>query len=303
MSKVDLQQGDCLNLMKDIPSGSVDLILTDPPYGTIENLQINGYKHKDNSWDQRVDTSLLFSEFKRILRVNGRAIIFSQEPYTNELKNNTDKAFIHSYDLVWDKVVHANALVSKKKPLNTFEMISIFTKKYDTELVHPLRKIAKELMYKNNLASAKEVDKVLGNQKMNHFFRVNTQQFSLCSESGWNDFCRHYDTCGYNYPQLKDINSKYEKVFNITTGNSEKSILTYKKDSERFHPTQKPVALLEHLIKMYSNTGDIILDPFMGSGSTGVACINTNRNFIGMELDKEYFEIAKQRINKAKESV
>lgn len=300
MDNIKLLNGDCLELMKDISSGSVDLILTDPPYGIIENLDINGYKNKDNSWDKRVDTKQLFSEFKRILRVNGKAIIFSQEPYTNELKNHTDNDFIHSYDLIWNKEFHANALVAKKKPLNIFEMISVFTKVNDIELTHPLREIAKEIMKKNNIKIKNDVNKQLNNTKMDHFFRINSKQFSLCSECGWNDFCKHYDDCGYTYQQLKKINEKYENTFNITEGNSEKTILTYKKENKRYHPTQKPVALLEHLVKMYSNKNDLIVDCFMGSGPTGVACKNLNRNFIGIELDKEYFKIAKERINDAK---
>lgn len=296
MSKTQLLNGDCLELMKDIPSGSADLIVTDPPYGMIEKLNINGYKNKDNSWDKRVDTKKLFQEFKRILRVNGKAIIFSQEPYTNELKNNADNNFIHSYDLIWNKKLHSNALVSNKKPLNVFEMISIFTKKYDTELTHPLRRIAKEIMENNNLQSVKQIDEVLGHQKMNHFFRINTQQFSLCSEDAWNDFCQNFDNCGYLYEDLKNINNKYKNIFNVTKGKSEQTILTYEKENKRYHPTQKPVALLEHLIKMYSNENNLIVDCFMGSGSTGVACKNTNRNFIGIELDKEYFNISKKRV-------
>lgn len=290
-----LIKGDCLELMKDIPSGSVDLILTDPPYGTIKNMKIKSWE-EGHYWDERVDTKQLFSEFKRILRVNGKAIIFSQEPYTNELKNNTDTSFIHSYDLIWNKTRTINGVLVKVKPLNDFEMISVFTKVHDTNLSHPLRKIAKEIMKKNDIKSCKGANKKLNNTKMEHFFRINTQQFSLCSENGWNDFCKHYDNCGYTYQQLKKLNERYENTFNITEGNSERATLFYNIESKRYHPTQKPVALLEHLIKMYSNENDLIVDCFMGSGSTGVACKNTNRNFIGIELDEGYFKIAQERM-------
>lgn len=177
-------------------------------------------------------------------------------------------------------------------------MISVFIKVHDTNLNHPLRKIAKEIMEKNNIDSYKSVNKLLGNRKMEHFFYVETQQFSLCSEDGWNEFCEHFDNCGYTYAQLKEMNLRYENTFNIVSGNSEKSILTYRKESVRYHPTQKPVKLLEHLVKMYSNEQDHVVDCFMGSGSTGVACINTNRSFIGIELDEEFFKVAKERIEK-----
>lgn len=111
---IQLMQGDCLEEMKKVPTDSVDLILCDPPYGTIKGMKLNGRESR-TEWDNVVDTKKLFAEFKRILRVKGKAVIFSQEPYTSELKNNTDTAFIHSYDLIWDKQHFGNPFSAKKE--------------------------------------------------------------------------------------------------------------------------------------------------------------------------------------------
>ena len=152
-------------------------------------------------------------------------------------------------------------------------------------------------------------------QGADHTFRFGSSQFSLCIKETYNKLTTEFNLCNMNnfieFDKLKEtdsqyrkdlinkMNNKYPSIFNLWEGNKLKSnILNYKKDYNGFHPTQKPVALLKDLIKTYSNEGDNILDFTMGSGSTGVACIKTGRNFIGMELDEKYFEIAKERINK-----
>lgn len=295
---IELLNGDCLDVMKDIKTGSVDLILTDPPYGTIKGMELKGWNKKDTSWDVKVDTEELFLQFERILRPNGKLIIFSQQPYTTELINNQTDSLIFCYDLIWNKINHANHFCVNKKPLNVFEMISVFTNRYDKFCVNELRAISKEIYEKNNIKNKKEIFKKMGNQSMCHFFRFDTPQFKLCTEVAWNEFCKHYDSCGYSYKELKSINEKYGNIYNLIDGKSEKTILSFPKDKENVHPTQKPVSLLKHLIKMYSNENDVILDCFMGSGSTGIASIETNRSFIGIEKSDYYFQISKDKILK-----
>ena len=153
-------------------------------------------------------------------------------------------------------------------------------------------------------------------QKADHCFRLNSSQYSLCTEQTYqelidvfgidemDDFKEYKELKpiqeAYQEENRRNITEKYPAVFNLWQGDKSKSnVLEYKKDNDGYHPTQKPVALLEDLIQTYSNEGETVLDFTMGSGSTGVACVNTNRNFIGIELDDGYFNIAKKRIEEA----
>jgi len=158
------------------------------------------------------------------------------------------------------------------------------------------------------VASGKEINKILGHRKAEHCFYVNTSQFSLCTEQTYIELINSFGIDkmqGFKtFSECKLLNNKFNedfaRVFNIPSGKKfVGNILDFKKESKRFHPTQKPVSLLEYLIKIYTNEGDTVLDNCMGSGSTGLACVNTGRNFIGMELSEQYFEIAKQRIEGA----
>jgi site-specific DNA-methyltransferase (adenine-specific) len=138
-------------------------------------------------------------------------------------------------------------------------------------------------------------------QKADHTLKTGSTQFGLCTESTYNELIQVFSIDkmqGFKtYEELREIDKKYDSTFNLWEGNKYKSnILKYKKDYTGLHPTQKPILLLEDLIKTFSNEGDLVVDLTMGSGSTGVACINTNRNFIGIEKDDKYFEIAKKRI-------
>lgn len=302
-----LLHGDCLELMKEIPDGSVDLILCDLPYGTIKGMQIDGYKARGESatvWDDRIDTKTLFVEYERILRRNGVALLFSQEPYTAELRSHKATNIEFAYPLIWKKDHFANALLAKKAPVSYFEDISVFFKVYDSQLLNPLRDYAARLL-KYIGKSKKEIIERIG-QRADHFFRVDSMQFSLCTEKTYQELI---DIFGIDrmdgfktFSECEDVErkSKQKRTFNLPDGQKFiGNVLDFRKDYQGFHPTQKPVALLEHLVKTYTNPGDLVLDNCMGSGSTGVACVNTGRRFIGMELDQGYFDIAVNRIAEA----
>lgn len=307
---INLMKGDCLERMKEIESGSVDLIVCDLPYGTMGMKGVNHGMTGKVSWDNKIDTELIFAESDRILRRAGKAILFAQGSYTNELIERAIPNMPFSYKAFWEKDHFANALNAKNAMLNYIEEILVFSKKspkHDFDGSHPLRSYFLDQKSKAE-ATDKDIREILGNGMGGHYF------------TGGSQFCvptlRNYEklqTTGFfnrDWSELKsidkeyrdkithDMNSKYPSTFNLWQGAKFKSnILKYKKDYDGHHPTQKPILLLEDLIKTFSNEGDLICDMTMGSGSTGVAAKNLNRSFIGIELDDKYFEIAKERIN------
>ena len=318
---VDLRLGDCLELMKDIPDGSVDLVLTDPPYGTMKNAALDGWNNKTTEWDNEIDPTALFTELTRILRQNGKVVLFSQEPYTSRLITSAIPSLPFAYRAMWYKNVHANALIAKTAMVNRFEDICIFIKpcpKHDFCGENPLRAYFARV-YDFIGKTKKEIMQIIG-QKADHCFRLNSSQYSLCTKSTYQEligvfgidkmdgFCEWEKLKPiqdeYQEANRRNIAEKYPPIFNLWQGGKSKSnVLEYKKDNDGYHPTQKPVALLEDLIQTYSNEGNTVLDFTMGSGSTGVACVNTNRHFIGIELDEGYFNIAKKRIEEAHEQI
>ena len=297
--KIQLWHGDCLELMKTIPDGSLDLILTDPPYGTVKGAALDGWKSQTTEWDNVLDFEVMWSEINRILRKNGKCILFSQEPFTSDLIKSAIPNVPFSYRCVWIKDHFANSLIAKKAPVSYFEDICVFSKLHDTDGLHPLRGYAKEIYDFIGLNKKQIIEKV--GQRADHFFRIDSTQFSLCTEKTYNELISVFGIdkmIGFkSFNELEKINSVFNSVFNLECGAKFKSnVFEYKKDYSGYHPTQKPVALLEDLIKTYSNKGDMVLDFTMGSGSTGVASKNLNRSFIGIELDEKYFQIAKERI-------
>lgn len=317
-----LLQGDCLELMKDIPDGSVDLVLTDPPYGTIKGIEKSraskdcGYRACD--WDDVIPTDKMFAELSRLLRPNGKAILFAQDPYTSTLVKSAIPSLPFLYRAVWYKNTAGNILGAKSAMVNRFEDICIFSKpcpKHDFCGENPLREYFAKV-YEFIGKTKKEIMQIVG-QKADHCFRLNSSQYSLCTEQTYqelidvfgidemDDFKEYKELKpiqeAYQEENRRDITEKYPAVFNLWQGGKSKSnVLEYKKDNDGYHPTQKPVALLEDLIQTYSNEGNTVLDFTAGSGSTGVACVNTNRNFIGIEKEKKYFDIAVGRIDAAK---
>jgi site-specific DNA-methyltransferase (adenine-specific) len=303
---------DCLEGMKRIPDGSVDLVLTDPPYGILGKNPPSKWKNKEKiaSWDTDIlDTEKMFLEISRVLRQNGKAILFSQEPYTAKLITSTIPSLPFSYRAIWYKNTAGNILGAKSFMVSRYEDICVFTKPHDAECTNELRDYFKKVLEFIGAKSCKEINVRLGHRKAEHCFYVTgkgkgSTQFSLCTEQTYNDIVSVFGIDKMNgflpYAELARLNEKYTATFNLWQGGKSKSnVLEYKKDNDGYHPTQKPVALLEDLIKTFSNEGDVVLDNCMGSGSTGVACINTNRNYIGFELDKHYCDIANERIQRA----
>ena len=316
MKPIELWQGDCLELMKNIPDGSVDLVLTDPPYGTMKNAPIDSWVNRGGKaeWDTAIDPVKIFEQISRILRQNGKAILFSQEPYTSRLITSAIPSLPFSYRAIWYKNVSGNSLMAKSAMVSRFEDICIFSKLgHDYCGENPLREYFKLVLDFIGAKSCKEINTKLGHRRAEHCFYVTgkdngSTQFSLCTEQTYQELIYVFGIDKMQgfipYCELRKVQDeyteKYASVFNLWQGGKSKSnVLEYKKDNDGYHPTQKPVALLEDLIQTYSNEGNTVLDFTMGSGSTGVACVNTGRKFIGIELDNGYFDIAKKRIEEA----
>jgi len=301
MENIKLIQGDCLEKLKELEDNSVDLILTDPPYGNMKGACLDGWAGNKTDWDSAIDPTKMFKECERVLREKGTLILFSQEPYTSKIITEAHYNLPFSYRMMWLKDHFANALIAKKAPVSYFEDIVIFSKKYDILNKNPLRHYAKDVISHIG-KNLKQINLELGHRKAEHFFYIESTQFKLCTSKIYYELVIKYSLWemeGYvEFETLKNINNKYEATFNLPDGEAKKSnVLSYKKDYGGLHPTQKPVDLLKDLIKTYSNEGDIVLDFTMGSGSTGVACKELGRKFIGIELDEKYFNIAKQRID------
>ena len=227
----ELLNGDCLELMKDIPDGSIDMILCDLPYGTTRN-----------KWDCVIEYELLWEQYERIIKENGAICLFEQAPFDKTLTCSNLTLF--RYEWIWVKQQGTGHLNAKKMPMKAHENVLVFYKKLPT--YNPQMREGKPYVCKSGRGSTN--------------YR---EQKSVVTENS-----------GFRYPL---------------------DVLSFQSD-KGLHPTQKPVALLEYLIKTYTNDGETVLDNCMGSGSTGVACIHTNRNFIGIELDKHYFSIATNRL-------
>jgi site-specific DNA-methyltransferase (adenine-specific) len=301
---VELLKGDCLIESDKIESGSVDLILTDLPYGTIKNIPLKGYENATTNWDVIIDTNKIMKVANRILRKNGKMILTAQQPFTNELINKSLPNLPFNYSMIWEKDHFANALTAKKAPLNYYEDVLVFSKKYDLEGLHPLRLYFKKVMDYIGL-NLKQINTKLGHRRAEHCFYLDSTQFGLCTEKTYLELIEVFNIDKLNgfktFKELKEIDNqfknKFSSTFNLWEGKKYKSnIFKYDRSDVGHHPTQKPVLLLEDLIKTFSNENDLIVDLTMGSGSTGVAAKNTNRNFIGIEQDDNYFEIAKKRI-------
>ena len=300
--EINLLHGDCLIESDNIESGSVDLILTDLPYGNMKGAELDGWGGDRTSWDIAIEPVKVFEIANRILRKNGKMVLFSQEPYTGRLTNEAISNVPFNYRMIWAKDHFANSLIAKKAPVSYFEDILVFSKNHDMEGLHPLREYFKMVMDYIGL-NLKQINSKLGHRRAEHTFYIDSTQYGLCTEPTYNELIQAFSIDkmeGFKtYEELRVIDKKYDSTFNLWEGNKYKSnILKYKKNYDGYHPTQKPVALLEDLVKTFSNEGDLVVDLTMGSGSTGVACLNTNRNFIGIELDDKYFEIAKERIEK-----
>ena len=293
---IQLYKGDCLIESDKIENGSVDLILTDLPYGTVKDL------YKNTSWDVVIETEKVYKLANRILRKNGKMVLFCQEPFTSELKNKALPNISFNQRLIWEKDSSGNMLFAKKACVNFYEDVLVFSKNNEFEGLHPLRPYFKQVF--EFIGGTKKIIIETIGQRADHVFRFKSSQFDLCTLETYNDIVKNFnidEMQGFKeFDYLQEVDNefkiKFASTFNLWEGKKYKSnILKYKKDYNGYHPTQKPVLLLEDLVKTFSNENDLVVDLTMGSGSTGVACKNTNRNFIGIEQDENYFKIACER--------
>ena len=231
-TSVQLWNGDCLLEMKQIKSGSVDMILCDLPYGVTKN-----------AWDIVIPFDKLWEQYDRIIKDNGAVVLFGSQPFTSLMITSNLKHF--RYCLVWEKNKFSDFLNSKRKPMKTNEDIAIFYKKQPT---------------------------------------YNPQYWYSTPYTRWNTQTAVDKQTNYGSHKENFVESDGKRL--PTT------VLKFNRIERPTHPTQKPVDLLEWLIKTYSNEGDMVLDNCMGVGSTGIACKHLKRSFIGIELDKKYFDIA-----------
>lgn len=234
---IDLIRGDCFERLKDIPDCSIDLILTDPPYGTTAC-----------KWDSDIDLEALWKELNRIAKMDSAIVLFGSQPFTSKLISSNMTQF--KYCWVWEKSRCGNPYLAKYQPLKYHEDIAVFSKgkcPYNPQGLLPFEKMRKQ--------RTKVPETVSGGTRPSEYYQKNT-----------------------NYPR---------------------SVVRFNSLPKTVHPTQKPIELLEYLIRTYTKTGDTVLDYTMGSGSTGVAAMNVQRDFVGIELDESYFKIAKQRIEDA----
>jgi site-specific DNA-methyltransferase (adenine-specific) len=306
----DLIKGDTLIENEHIKDGSVDLILTDLPFGVVKMKENAGnYKvlNTAEQWDKVIDTNKIMQIANRVLRKNGKMLLFAQQPFTNELINKQIANLPHSYNLIWEKNDFANGLGVNKACVSLYEDIALFSKNHEFEGLHPLREYFKSVF--EYIGHTKKTILQQVGQRADHVFRFKSSQFDLCTKETYEALIYYYcidSMFGFRtFENLEVEHIKFKEdfasTFNLWEGGKYKSnILKYKKDYSGHHPTQKPVLLLEDLIKTFSNEGNLVVDLTMGSGSTGVAARNTNRNFIGIEKDENYFNIAVNRIKGTK---
>ena len=240
---MNLMQGDCLERMKEIPDGSVDMVLTDPPYGTTQC-----------KWDTVIDLEKMWAELKRIVKKDGAIVFTSAQPFTSTLVMSNPKMF--KYDWCWRKPKGTGHLNAKKMPMRDKEDILVF--------------YSKPCAYNPQMT--------IGEPYKNKAGKDHSAKTSMTDNYGEYTNFRN-DNHGLRYPK---------QVLEMPVV-----------ERGSVHPTQKPVALMEYLIKTYTNEGETVLDFTMGSGTTGVACANLGREFIGIEKDLDYFNIAQTRIEEA----
>ncbi|ENJ3380613.1 site-specific DNA-methyltransferase [Salmonella enterica] len=309
-----LHHGDCLDIMPTLEPGSVDLIVCDPPYGSMKGSGIKCWDESTAAWDIAIEPRALFAVCEHVLRVNGALVLFAQEPYTSRLITQAHNNLPFSYRLVWEKEHFANCLNVNRAPVSYFEDVLVFSKveRYDPKFDHPLREYSRRVQAFTRV-TAEQVNRTLGHRGAVHFLGCEAIQFSLPTCSTYEQLTAAYNLTAMPgflaHDEMKAIHDNWRnsrnhqpRVFNLPPGKRHKpNILKYARDREKYHPTQKPVALLEDLIQTYSNPGDTVLDFTMGSGSTGVACMNTGRRFIGIEKEQRYFDIAATRIEKSEQ--
>lgn len=235
---ITLMMGDCLELMREIPDGSIDMVLADLPYGTTAC-----------KWDTVIPFEPLWAAYRRVCKKNAAIVLTASQPFTSALVMSNPQGF--KYEVIWEKDKPSDFALAQRRTMKYHESVLVFSwgvETYNPQMVlgEPNHSVGKGLRKKTN-------------------------------ESGANTSMVSNKTDGWKHP---------------------KSVMRFNREPKPVHPTQKPVALMEYLIRTYTNAGDTVLDNCMGSGTTGVACVNTVRRFIGIEKDDKYFQIAAGRILK-----
>lgn len=235
-------QGDCLEVMKDIPDKSIDMILCDLPYGTTAC-----------KWDTIIPFEPLWEQYKRIIKDNGAIVLTASQPFTSALVMSNIKMF--KYEWIWEKSLSGSPALCRKTPMKVHENVLVFGgKNYNPQMTKGTKR--KKGISGSSIEGQKFISSGINNGEINDDY----------------------------YPRSVQYFSNADR-------------------KNKVHPTQKPVALFEYLIKTYTSVGDTILDNCIGSGTTAVAAINTGRNFIGIEMDKGYCDIANKRIQEAREKL
>lgn len=240
---IKLYQGDCLELMREIPDASVDMVLCDLPYGVTAC-----------TWDAVIPFISLWESYARVIKTNGAIVLTASQPFMSDLVQSKRDWF--RYEFIWHKNTGSGFAAAKYQPMRYHENIAVFYKERPT---------------------------------------YNPQRVERFSESSKKAYKKPHSGCyKANHVNIGKVSPQYDSETKGPT-----SVLDFKSvnnASGKLHPTQKPVELMEYLIKTYTNEGDTVLDNTMGSGTTGVACVNLGRNFLGIEKDPEYFAIAARRI-------
>lgn len=265
MNTVKLYLGDCLEKMSLLADDSVDLILADLPYGTTDRSGKKG--SRIFKWDSVIPLDQLWDQYRRVLKTNGTVVLTADQPFTSQLVMSNLEWF--KYEWIWKKSRTTGFFTANYRPMKSTEDILVFSEGgaaaasaksgRGNMTYNPQGLIEKRVKKKN---SKKRLGKLLGN----------------------------VDFVGANNKMLGD--SEYEQKYT----NYPTEILEFAIETGTIHPTQKPVPLMEYLVKTYSNEGETVLDNVMGSGTTGLACIRSNRNFIGIEKEREYFDVALERV-------
>ena len=250
---IKLMQGDCLELMKEIPDGSVDMILCDLPYGTTAC-----------AWDSVIPFDKLWAQYWRVLKPNAPVVLTSAQPFTTALIASQMTFF--KYCWIWKKSRPSGFAQARNMPLKDYEDVCVFS---HGATVHASQSKRRMPYFPQGLVT---------------FDTPKVYEKKSYSDSSFSKRPSH---------------GRYEQK----EGNFPRQVLEFASESATVHPTQKPVALMEYLIKTYTNEGETVLDNCMGSGTTGVACVKTGRKFIGIERDPKYFQIAQDRINATVEMI
>jgi DNA modification methylase len=327
VSRSTFFHGDCLVESQNIENYSVDLILTDLPYGTTAC-----------SWDEIIPFEPMWKEFYRVLRPNGFIVLTASQPFTSKLVSSNIDNFSHNW--VWNKIRGVGHLLAKKRPMMASEDILVFTNEHSHDFTFrsPLRKYAIRL-FEYIGKTKKQIFEDMGNQSVCHFMRTGSTQFNMCTEKCYNDLIRLYGIDkmdGFEqFEKLvmnnKDYLNSFPRIYNPQMRSRDKARVSKMKATENtcygnledyqgelleesypiniiefdksghsnmlLHHTQKPLELMEYLIKTYTNEGMVVFDATMGSGTTGLAAVKNGRKFIGIEKDENYYNVAVRRVS------